>query len=91
MKDEDTDKKLKRCPTGMCSMFPNAVIKDDQNPRTPLGLWVGDIAIDTLKRTSEIFRSLKEDSVLTTGKKKKGKTIKMRQIAYPIFRIGSIL
>jgi hypothetical protein len=38
-------------------MFPSAVIKDDQNPRTPLGLWVGDIAIETLNRTSEIFRS----------------------------------
>jgi hypothetical protein len=45
-------------PTGMCSMFPRAVIKDDQNPRTPLGLWLGDIAIDTLNRISDMFRSL---------------------------------
>lgn len=52
--------KFHNSPTGICSMFPNAVINDDQNPNTPLGLWLGDIAIDTLNRISEMFRSLKE-------------------------------
>lgn len=51
-------------PTGMCSMLPSAVIKDDQNPRTPLGRWDGDIAMDTLNRISEMLRTLIKENTL---------------------------
>lgn len=42
----------------MFSIFPNAVINDNQNPRTPPGRCVGDIDIETLNRTSEMLRFL---------------------------------
>lgn len=48
----------------MCSMLPSAVIKDDQKPRTPLGRWDGDIAMDTLNRISEMLRTLKKENTL---------------------------
>lgn len=53
--------------TGIFSVFPKAVIKDDQNPSTPVGRWLGDIAIDTLNRTSEMSRALKFQIQYITG------------------------
>lgn len=44
--------------TGIFSVFPSAVIKLDQNPRTPTGRCVGDMTIETLIRNSEMLKTL---------------------------------
>ena len=49
--------------TGICSVFPRAVIREDQKPRMPRGRRAGDMVMDTLNLTSEILRSLKIDEI----------------------------
>lgn len=56
--------------TGMFSVFPNAVIREDQNPRTPLGRWLGDIAIESRNRTSDMWRTLYFQVILINNSKK---------------------
>lgn len=44
--------------TGIFSVLLRAVIQEDQNPSTPLSIWLGDIAIEALNRTSEMLITL---------------------------------
>ena len=70
--------------TGMFSVLPSAVINEDQNPSTPTGRCVGDMVIETLRRTSEMFRTLPMKETLfenVKGRKfEKQATIKKRNI-----------
>lgn len=74
-------------------MFPNAVISDNQNPRTPIGRCVGDIASDTLNRISEILRSLFSTKSIsehvTKISDKREKFPETMFFQYPICIIGS--
>lgn len=89
--------KQQKILTGIFSVFPRAVIKLAQKPSTPTGRWVGDIAMVTLKRTSEILSTLQMMTNFMSQflwndcrvRDQKDQKLKLKLSTNPIWMIGS--